>query len=70
MNISATSQILLMNSKYQTGMLIVNTDLAYANTPSITTEFDFTNREALELVEKSIGIIQFNQFSVLLCASD
>ena len=43
---------------------------ASANTPSITIEFDFTNREALELVEESIGIIQFNQFEVLLCTSD
>jgi len=43
---------------------------ASANTPSITIEFDFTNRGALELVEESIGIIQFNQFEVLLCASD
>ena len=43
---------------------------ASANTPSITIEFDFTNREALKLVEESIGIIQFNQFEVLSCTSD
>jgi hypothetical protein len=60
---------------WETGIvrvLLNGTEIASAssNTPSTIIEFDFSNGEALELVEESIGIIQFNQFEVLLCASD
>ena len=60
---------------WETGIvrvLLNGTEIASAssNTPSTIIEFVFSNGEALELVEESIGIIQFNQFEVLLCVTD